>query len=130
MGHMIKLRSAAGWVKVLPAILVALAMLFAPIANAYSAPCHDEDSAYAVAVDHPHQIASPDPADHHSDEPTQPADHGKCCSVSCSVYVPVADGADLHVLDLTFVRQPFDLANQAADGLAVLPGLDPPRFQS
>ncbi|MFG1240577.1 hypothetical protein V5F63_25685 [Xanthobacter autotrophicus DSM 597] len=127
---MLRLSSAAEWVKVLPAILVAMAMLFAPIASAYSAPCHDEDSAYAAAADHPHQIASPDPADHHSDESTQTADHGKCCSVSYSVYVPVADGADLHVLDLVFVRQPFDLANQAGDGLAVLPGLDPPRFQS
>lgn len=127
---MIRLRSAAGWVKVLPAILVAMAMLFGPIASAYSAPCHDGDSAYAAAADHPHKITAPDPADHHPDEPTQPADHGKCCSVSCSVYVPVADGADLHVLDLAFVREPFDLANQAADGLAVLPGLDPPRFPS
>ncbi len=128
---MIRLRSAAGWVKVLPAILVAMAMLFGPIASAYSAPCHDDgDPAYAAAADHPHQVASPDPADHHPDEPTQTADHGKCCSVSCSVYVPVANGVDLHVLDLVFVRQPFDLANQAGDGLAVLPGLDPPRFQS
>ncbi|MFG1330900.1 hypothetical protein V5F41_06545 [Xanthobacter autotrophicus] len=115
----------------LPAILVAMAMLFAPIASAYSAPCHDDgDPAYAVAVDHPHQIASPDPADPHADEPTQAAAHGKCCSVSCSVYLPVTEGADLHALDLVFVRQPFDLADQVADGLAVLPSLDPPRFQS
>lgn len=126
---MARLRRAEGWLKVLPAMLVAFAMLFAPLANAHPVPCHDDaDAAYAEGMDDPYPSASGDHADQHSDDPAQTVDHGKCCSVSCSVYAPVADDVDLHGLNLTFVRQQFDLVDQVADGLAVLPGLDPPRF--
>ncbi|MFG1315572.1 hypothetical protein [Xanthobacter autotrophicus] len=126
---MVKFRRPKGWARVLPAILVAVAMLFAPLAGAMPMPCHDHDETILVlGLDDGQALSSRNGMDH-TDTSSDSADHGRCCSLSCGVSVLVKDGVDLEVRHLTFSRTRLNLADQLDDGLAVSPGLDPPRFQ-
>lgn len=138
---MIWLWRALRQAKLLPAVLVGVAMLLAPLANARPMPCHDHDEPAAhtdvahvsgmhtVVMDDAQHVVTPDHGDH-SGEPSQVVDHGKCCAVACGVHAMVIGSIAEDVLDPTFARQHFDLIDQVARGLTVPPALDPPRFQA
>ena len=124
---MIGFRRAIGHVKLLSAMLVAAAMLLAPVAHAMPVQCHDhaEDAPHAaVADDHGAAVAN-----HHDDHDGKVGmtDHGACCDLACSVWsitVQTEDGAILHLKFLGHQPLPSD---RVFAGLAVSPGLDPPR---
>lgn len=127
---MSRLSQVGAWARVLPSILVAVAMLFAPLTGAMPMPCHDHDeAAQASHLNDGPSVSAWDEADH-PDAPSDSAGHGKCCSLSCRTYVLVEDGVELEGRHLTLSRPRFSLADQIGDGVAVAPGLDPPRFQA
>ncbi|MEP9380206.1 hypothetical protein ABLE91_26110 [Aquabacter sp. CN5-332] len=122
---MIGFRRAIGHVKLLSAMLVAAAMLLAPVAHAMPVECHDhaEDAPPHAAVADDHGAAVAD--DH--DGKVGMTDHGACCDLACSVWsitVQTEDGAILHLKFLGHHPLPSD---RVFAGLAVPPGLDPPR---
>lgn len=131
---MIWLWRALRQAKLLPAVLVGVAMLLAPLANARPMPCHDHDEPAAhrgvaqVSVMHDAQHVVASGLVDHSGEPSQVVDHGKCCAVACGVHAMVIGSIAEDVLDPTFARQHFDHIDQVARGLTVPPALDPPRF--
>jgi len=127
---MIRFRRKVGWARVLPAILVAVALLFAPLAGAMPMPCHDHDETVLALDLHDGQTLSSWNGMDHTETSSDAVDHGKCCSLTCGISVLVKDGVDLEVRHLTFNRARLNLADQFDDGQAVSPGLDPPRFQA
>ena len=123
---MIRFRQAIGHVKLLSAMLVAAAMLLAPLAHAMPMQCHDHaEDAQHVVDGHGAAVA-----DHHDeyDGKAQMTDHGACCDLACSVWgiaIGSADAAIQHLKSLGHYPLPSD---RVFAGLAVPPGLDPPRF--
>ena len=136
---MIWLWRALRQAKLLPAVLVGVAMLLAPLANARPMPCHDHDEPAAhmgvahvsvmhtVVLDDAQHVVASDHGDH-SGGPSQIVDYGKCCAVACGAHAMVICGIAEDAIDPTFTRQHFDPIDQVARGLTVPPALDPPRF--
>lgn len=125
---MVKVWRALMQETLLPTILVAVALLFAPLANAMSMPCHDQaDQAHSAVAESPQHVAASDHDDHpgHSDA----VDHGSCCSFACSACVVAINKASDGSLVLVSVSQHYGRDNQVGHGLAIPPIIGPPRFQ-
>jgi len=129
---MIRTWRTMGQAKLLSTLLVAVVMLFAPLANVIPLQCHDDDPALAVHATvsdgAQHVVASGHVA--HPDASSQGIDQGKCCAFACGTHAIAIDSVGEIVLDLAFIRQHFDRTSQVARGLAVSPGLEPPRFHA
>ncbi|MFG1423162.1 hypothetical protein V5F77_23200 [Xanthobacter sp. DSM 24535] len=125
---MIRFRQAIGHVRLLSAVLVAAAMLLAPLAQAMPVQCHDhaEDAQHATIADG-HGAAVADHHDEH-DGTAQMTDHGACCELASSIWgiaIGSTDTAIQHLKSLGHHPLPSD---RVFPGLAVPPGLHPPRF--
>ena len=110
------------------AILVAISMLFAPLAAARAMPCHDFDAHQAVAaVSAQFEAASGHLGHQHA---SHTIDHKACCSSACGFYAAMIDSASLAVLGLIATSQRHQQNDLAINGLALLPALDPPRSEA
>lgn len=125
---MIGIERAIGHMRLLAAMLVAGAMLLAPLAHAMPVQCHDRaEPAHAEAVEGHHAAVVDDHHDDH-DAKVQMVDHGTCCDLACVVW-GLAIGNEVWVaLQLTYLGHHLLPEDPIFAGLAVPPGLDPPRF--
>lgn len=130
---MIRAWRAMRQAKLLSTFLVAVVMLVAPLTTAIPLQCHDDDgpalAAHATVSDAAqHVVASGHVA--HPDASSQGIDQEKCCDFACGAHAIAVDSMSESVLDLPFIRRHFDRTSQVARGLAVSPGLEPPRFRA
>jgi hypothetical protein len=124
---MVDMRQAVRVAQALLAILVAISMLFAPLAAAWAMPCHDFDAHQAVAaVSTQFKAASGHLGHQHA---SHAIDHKACCGSACGFCAALIESASLAALDLIATNQRHQQNDSAVSGLALLPALDPPRSQ-
>lgn len=120
-------------VRALLAVLVALALIIAPMPVAQAAPCEGH-----IGQPHEHENYRHQPALEHS-SPTaklqsqsapehKAADSKTCCSTMCSVHLVMVSKEDIAVLENLTAHARLEWGNQAGVGVAFPPILGPPRF--
>lgn len=95
---MADMRQTVQWAKALLAILVAVSMLFAPLAAAQAMPCHDHDGHQAVVAGSPQFQAESGHVEHQ--HASHAIDHKACCGSACGFCAVVIESASPAVLDL------------------------------
>ncbi|MGV6875348.1 hypothetical protein ACUSIJ_21975 [Pseudochelatococcus sp. B33] len=115
--------------RLLPALLVAVALFVAPLAHAMPVPCHSQTVQVPAqdGVGNQHQAAVSVHKIHTGNGQLHAADYKVCCSFACGVCAVVAGAADASTFVPASVRQYYGWADQISLGLSVLPLLTPPR---
>ncbi len=113
------------WINAVLTMLVALALLFAPVAGAQAMSCHERQ-----VYTHPGFEHSSIHRDVHSSLPDglHTPDHKSCCTVACSFCVVLAstDRTEAPLTVISFFH--FAWSDQTGRGLALPPTLGPPRL--
>jgi len=119
-------RQAFQRVKALLAVLVAMALLVAPMAAVHARPCLGQTSGeLAISAEGPQPEAASSSDKAQGDIHT--INGQACCSNTCGVSAPVADDDSAVDIVLDGAGQRFAWHHQLANGLAIPPTLGPPR---
>ncbi|WP_168879257.1 hypothetical protein [Rhizobium sp. P28RR-XV] len=119
-------RRRFAWMDAMLTLLVALALLFAPVASVQAMACHDRlDHAQQSSFVHSPVLRNTQAS---SDSGFHTPDHKGCCAVRCAfcVVLAVVDREDAPAAMSSFLR--FAWADQTGSGLALPPMLGPPRL--
>ncbi|SCB56663.1 hypothetical protein GA0061105_101496 [Rhizobium aethiopicum] len=115
-------RCSFDWTKALPAVLVAIALLFVPASGVQAMRCHDRsvEEQFERSPLHNHAHVS-------SQSDFETPDHKACCSGPCGscTAAVLMDLLEVPAAQVSFL--PF-AGNQTGSGLASAPTLGPPRL--
>lgn len=119
-------RPRFAWMDAMLTLLVALALLFAPVASVQAMACHDRlDHAQQSSFVHSPVLKNTLASSHgHIHTP----DHKGCCAFQCAFCIVMAavDREDAPAVIGSFLH--FAWADQTGSGLALPPTLGPPRL--
>lgn len=120
-------------VRALLAMLVAMALLVAPMPVAQAAPCEGHAGQLHEHGDHRHPPVLKDSSpvaklQSQSLPEHKAADSKSCCGTMCSVHLVMVGKEDAAVLEQLTAHARLEWGNQAGAGVAFPPILGPPRF--
>lgn len=126
-------RHMAPGLRALLAVLVAMALIIAPMPVAEAAPCEGHVGQLHEHGDHHHQPAFEQSSltvifQSQSEPEHETADSKKCCGTMCSVQIVLVSEAITAVLERLTANARLEWGDQAGDNVAFPPILGPPRF--